>query len=68
MYQGSIAISYENPAVHLQQSSSISGLYRVLNDAKDMAQVDSEVLNVLDVKTALKKVGEYYGVSASLFK
>jgi hypothetical protein len=68
MYQGSIAISYENPAVHLQQSSSISGLYRVLNDAKDMAQVDPEVLNVLDVKTALKKVGEYYGVSASLFK
>lgn len=47
MYEGSIAIQFESPAVHMQQSGAIVGLYKTMEAAAAMAQSNPDVLKVL---------------------
>lgn len=55
MYEGSIAIQFESPAVHMQQSGAIVGLYKTMEAAAAMAQSNPDVLKVFDMEAALRK-------------
>ena len=66
LYDGSVAIEFESPAVHLQQSGEITGLYRTMDAAASMAQMNPEVLKSVDMAAALRKIAEYYGVGADI--
>lgn len=68
MYDGSIAIEYESPAVHMQEASSILGLYKTIESAISMAQVDPGVLDIIDFPKAGRKIADYYGVDSEIIR
>ena len=68
MYEGSIAIQFESPAVHMQQSGAIVGLYKTMEAAAAMAQSNPDVLKVFDMEAALRKIADYYGVDSDVVK
>ena len=68
MYEGSIAIQFESPAVHMQQSGAIVGLYKTMEAAAAMAQSNPDVLKVFDMEAALRKIADYYGVGSDVVK
>lgn len=68
MYDGSIAIEYESPAVHMQQSNAILGLYKTMEAAVSLAQTNPGVLDIFDTESALRKIADYYGVSTDVVR
>lgn len=68
MYDGSIAIEFEGPAVHMQQSGAIVGLYKTIEAAASLAQSNPNILNVFDTEAALRKIADYYGVSSDVVR
>ncbi|MCM1324663.1 MAG: portal protein [Acetobacter sp.] len=68
MYEGAIAIEFESPAVHLQTSEAIMGLYRTIEAASTLAQVNPQVLDIFDTESALRQVADYYGVSMDVVR
>ena len=68
MYEGSIAIQFEGPAVHMQQSGAIVGLYKTIEAATSLAQANSNILNVFDTEAALGKIADYYGVGPGVVR
>ena len=65
-YDGSIAIEFESPAVHMQKSSTINGLYQTLETALSMAENNPNVLEIFDMENALRKIADYYGVGSDI--
>ena len=68
MYDGSIAIEYENPAVHMQDSSRIVGLYKTIEASMTMAQADPSALDILNFPEALRQIANYYDVDVSAIR
>lgn len=68
MYEGSIAIQFEGPAVHMQQSGAIVGLYKTIEAATSLAQANPNILNVFDTEAALRKIADYYGVGPDVVR
>ena len=68
MYEGAIAIEFESPAVHLQKSGEISGLYKTVEAAMSLAQSNPQVLEMFDMENALRKLADYYGVGSDIVK
>ncbi len=68
MYDGSIAIEYESPAVHMQQSNAIMGLYKTVEAAISLAQTNPAVLDIFDMESALRKIADYYGVDSNVVR
>lgn len=68
MYDGAIAIEYESPAVHMQQSNAILGLYKTMEAAVSLAQTNPGVLDIFDTEGALRKIADYYGVSSDVVR
>ena len=66
MHDGSIAIEFESPAVHMQQSGAVSGLFKTMEAAATMAQSNPDVLNTVDMAAALRKIADYYGVGSDV--
>ena len=66
MYDGSIAIEYESPAVHMQESGAVLGLYKTIETALSMAQTNPEILKMFDMENALRQIADYYGVSSKI--
>lgn len=62
MQDGSIAIEFESPFVHLQESSQISGMYKWLETTMTMAQIDPRAMDILNVTEASRKIANYYDV------
>lgn len=68
MYEGSIAIEYESPAVHMQEAGAILGLYKTIESAISMSQVDPAVLDIIDFQKAGRKIADYYGVAKDVIR
>lgn len=68
MYEGAIAIEFESPAVHLQDASSIMGLYKTIEAAVSLSQSNPEILDIFDMENALRKIADYHGVDSSVVK
>lgn len=68
MYDGSIAIEFESPAVHMQESGAILGLYKTMEAAVSMAQTNPQVLDIFNMEGALRKIADYYGVSSEVVR
>ncbi len=68
MYEGAIAIEFVSPAVHLQESGSIMGLFKSIEAAITLSQANPQVLDVFDTETAIRKVADYYGVSSDVVR
>lgn len=68
MYDGSIAIDYESPSVHMQESGAIMGLYKTMEAAVSMAQTNPAVLDIFDMEGALRKIADYYGVNTDIMR
>ena len=68
MYEGAIAIEFESPAVHMQTSGEIVGLYKTIEAAVSMAQTNPHILDVFDMETALRKIADYYGVNSDIVR
>ena len=66
MYDGSIAIKFEGPAVHMQESGAISGLYKTIETAFSMAQRNPDILKIVDMESALRQIADYYGVRSDV--
>lgn len=68
MYDGSIAIEYESPAVHMQQSNAILGLYKTVEAAVSLAQTNPAILDIFDMEAALRQIADYYGVNSDVVR
>ena len=68
MYDGAIAIEFESPAVHLQDASSIMGLYKTIEAAVSLAQSNPQVLDIFDMENALRKIADYHGIDSSVVR
>lgn len=68
MYDNSIAIEFESPAVHMQGSSAIMGLYQTIEAAVSMAQTNPQVLDIFDMENALRQIADYYGVPSDVVR
>ena len=55
-YDGSMAIEFESPAVHMQKSGAITGLYQTMDAVLSMAQTNPAVLEIFDMENALRKI------------
>lgn len=67
-YDGSIGVEFESPAVHMQESSAIMGLYRTIEAAVSMAQTNPQILDIFDMESALRKIADYYGVNSDVVR
>lgn len=65
---GSIAIEFENPAVHMQESSRILGLYKTIEATMTMAQADPSSLDILNFPEALRQIADYYDVDVAAIR
>lgn len=65
-YDGSIAVEFESPSVHMQKSSTITGLYQTIEAAVSMAKNNPNVLEIFDMESALRKIADYYGVGSDV--
>lgn len=68
MQDGAIAIEFESPAVHMQTSEAILGLYRTIEAATTLAQINPQVLDIFDVNGALRAVADYYSVNSKVVR
>jgi hypothetical protein len=68
MEEGSIAVEFESPFVHLQESSQITGMYKWLEATMTMAQADPSVLDILNFTEASRKIANYYDVDMSAIR
>lgn len=68
MHDGAIAIEFESPAVHMQHSDAILGLYRTMEAATTMAQTNPQVLDIFDMEGALRQIADYYGVNSKVVR
>ena len=68
MYDGAIAIEFESPAVHMQKSGAILGLYKTIEAAVSMSQTQPQILDIFDMENALRQIADYYGVRSSVVK
>lgn len=68
MENGSIAIEFENPAVHMQESSRIVGLYKTIEATMTMAQADPSSLDILNFPEALRQIADYYDVDVAAIR
>lgn len=68
MHDGAIAIEFESPAVHMQHSDAILGLYRTMEAATTMAQTNPQVLDIFDMEGALRQIADYYGVDSKVVR
>ncbi len=68
MYAGAIAIDFESPAVHLQGSERILGLYKTMEAAASLAQTNPQILDIFDTESALRKIADYYGVDSEVVR
>lgn len=68
MEDGSLAIEFESPAVHMQQATSITGLMEWLESVIGMSQVDPAVLDVVNFEEAARIIADYKGVSTSIIR
>ncbi len=68
MYDGSMAIEFESPAVHMQQSATINGLMEWMQSVMGMAQVDPAVLDIVDFQAAARKIADYRDVSTEIIR
>ncbi len=66
LYDGSIAVEFESPAVHMQKSGVINGLFQTLETALSMAKTNPNVLEMFDMENALRKIADYYGVGSDV--
>lgn len=68
MYDSSIAIEYESPSVRMQDASAIMGLYKTVEAAVTLAQSNPQVLDILDMENALRKIADYHGVDSDVVR
>lgn len=68
MYDGAIAIDFESPAVHMQESTAIMGLYKAIEAAVTLSQTNPQVLDIFDMENALRKIADYHGVSTDVVR
>ena len=68
MYEGSIAIDFQSPAVHMQDANAIMGLYQTIQAAITLSQSNPNVLDIIDGESALRKIADYYGVSSEVLR
>ncbi len=68
MYDGSIAIEFESPAVRMQDASSIMGLYKTVEAAVTLSQTNPSVLDIFDMESALRKIADYHGVDSAVVR
>jgi len=68
MYDGAIAIEFQSPAVHMQESESLVGLYKTMEAAITLAQANPQVLDIFDTESALRQVADYFGVSSDVVR
>lgn len=66
--KGAIAVEFESPAVHMQQSSAIMGLYKTMEAAVTLAQTNPGVLDIFDTENALRQIADYYGVKSDVVR
>ena len=67
-HDNSMAIEFENPAVHMQESSKIVGLYKTIEATMTMAQADPSSLDILNFPEALRQIANYYDVDVSAIR
>jgi hypothetical protein len=68
MYDGSIDIEFESPAVHMQQAATITGLMEWLESVMGMAQVNPGVLDIVDFEQAARSIADYKGVATKILR
>ena len=68
MYDGSLAIEFESPAIHMQQASTISGLMEWLESVMGMAQVDPSVLDIVDFPKAARLIADYKDIASEVIR
>jgi len=68
MYDNAIKIEFESPAVHMQESGAILGLYKTVEAAASMAQTNPAILDVFDMENALRQIADYYGVGSDIIR
>ncbi len=68
MHDGAIAIEYVSPAVHMQESGAILGVYKTMEAAITMSQINPGVLDIFDVNNALRQVADYHGVDSHVVR
>ena len=68
MYDGSIDIEFESPAVHMQQATSITGLMEWMESVMGMAQVNPGVLDIVDFEQAARAIADYKGVATKIIR
>ena len=68
MYDSSIAIEFESPSVRMQDASAIMGLYKTVEAAITLAQSNPQVLDILDMENALRKIADYHGVDSDVMR
>ena len=68
MYDGSLAIEFESPAVHMQQATAINGLMEWMQSVMGMAQVDPSVLDIVDFQAAARKIADYKDVATEVIR
>lgn len=68
MKRGSIMVEFEGPAVHMQQSSAILGLYQTMQAASFLSQTNPQVLDIFDMENALRQIADYHGVSVDVVR
>lgn len=68
MYDGSLAIEFESPAVHMQQATAINGLMEWMQSVMGMAQVDPAVLDIVDFQAAARKIADYKDVATEVIR
>jgi hypothetical protein len=68
MYDGSIDIEFESPAVHMQQAASITGLMEWLESVMGMAQVNPGILDIVDFEQAARSIADYKGVATKILR
>ena len=68
MHEGAIAVEFESPAVNMQKTGAIYGLYKTMEAAVSMAQTNPKVLDIFDMESALRKIADFYGVDSDVVR
>lgn len=68
MEDGSLAIEFESPAIHMQQATAITGLMEWLESVIGMSQVNPKILNIVDFDAAARAIADYKGVATSVIR
>lgn len=68
MEDGAIAIEFESPFIHMQETAQIIGLYKTIESAMTMAQVDPSVLDTLNMGEAIRKIADFNDVDMATIR